>query len=580
MSLIETIINQLRVPDLPYPVKRQASEDAPDWTPVLAHAWRSQTDKTVIAVLKQHPDPFTLRAVNAAYLADRIMDIYLQKSGLHATLVTRVARLRFWLAGDLALKGEDAVATASPVRQWLDSLSELRGWSDTGGRSARRLLEKLDQLVDVVGQAFETGDTAGLDQYVAQWQADQDKQQERVEKLRKRLLETEQGAALQRAADGKAWALMGQLLRQRQLPAAVSDFLKTDWQPLLRQIAYKQGTGSDQWRHARRAMEWLIWAMDPALSNKERDKLYQVGEKLTDTLQQVWRSASDTPPPMEDLGVIQSLLVLRLRGESPEVEPVEIPEHDPEWLQVDSMDTQDFAELTGQWFVTGEGASEERRYLFAIFPESGEALWTNGQGVKLGVESLLAVQEQLRDETLALLPPARHFQQVLDDTLNGLAKVLEAQKRQRDAARAKAQAQAEALRREREEAERRETEAAERERQAEAERQRQAQQAEEEAEQAKQEARARDLLKEVDALELGGWIEVISDGEKQKLKLAVRINASGKLVFVDRLGLNRQEINRMELRDRLAAGEARILSQGAEFADTLSRVVGRIRVGK
>ncbi|SDW63284.1 DUF1631 family protein [Marinobacter mobilis] len=65
-----------------------------------------------------------------------------------------------------------------------------------------------------------------------------------------------------------------------------------------------------------------------------------------------------------------------------------------------------------------------------------------------------------------------------------------------------------------------------------------------------------------------------------RLKLAVRIPATQKLIFVDRLGLNRTEYTEKSLIGDLVQGHVRILSEAAEFDDTLSRVVGRIRVGK
>jgi hypothetical protein len=68
--------------------------------------------------------------------------------------------------------------------------------------------------------------------------------------------------------------------------------------------------------------------------------------------------------------------------------------------------------------------------------------------------------------------------------------------------------------------------------------------------------------------------------EPARLKLAVRINASRKLVFVDRLGLNRREFLEDALVEGIVEGRIRVLGTSAEFDDTLSRVVGRIRVGR
>jgi len=51
-------------------------------------------------------------------------------------------------------------------------------------------------------------------------------------------------------------------------------------------------------------------------------------------------------------------------------------------------------------------------------------------------------------------------------------------------------------------------------------------------------------------------------------------------VFVDRLGLNRREFLQDELVNGIVEGRIRVLGSSAEFDDTLSRVVGRIRVGR
>ncbi|MDK9557773.1 DUF1631 family protein [Marinobacter sp. M216] len=98
-------------------------------------------------------------------------------------------------------------------------------------------------------------------------------------------------------------------------------------------------------------------------------------------------------------------------------------------------------------------------------------------------------------------------------------------------------------------------------------------------------AREQRLLarKQVLGLKLGGWIVVspsIPEEEPIRLKLAVRINASRELVFVDRLGLNRREFLEDNLVEGIVVGRIRVLGSSAEFDDTLSRVVGRIRVDR
>ncbi|KKL91499.1 hypothetical protein LCGC14_1894050, partial [marine sediment metagenome] len=154
-------------------------------------------------------------------------------------------------------------------------------------------------------------------------------------------------------------------------------------------------------------------------------------------------------------------------------------------------------------------------------------------------------------------------------------------------AAAAAKARADALRQERESIEllRREQEAA---RQATLERQRQEAEskrvANEKAELERLYEEATQLAqKQVNDINLGGWIVVeaqTQEVEASRLKLAVRTNASRKLIFVDRLGLNRREFQEHELVLGIVEKRVRVLGGAAEFDETLSRVVGRIRVGR
>jgi multidrug efflux pump subunit AcrA (membrane-fusion protein) len=176
---------------------------------------------------------------------------------------------------------------------------------------------------------------------------------------------------------------------------------------------------------------------------------------------------------------------------------------------------------------------------------------------------------------------------VLSETVNLLFKVCEKQQKQRQEAAREAKARAEALRKEKEAAERaRKAEeearqAALEQQRAEAERQRQAdEQAEQDRLLKEREVAA---AKQVESIALGGWIVLAPEGEGEepaRLKLAVKISASRKFVFVDRLGLNRREFLHDDLVSGIVSGRIRVLGSAAEFDDTLSRVVGRIRVGR
>lgn len=560
-----------------------------DWRPLLLDCWNQQRDERVIHVIRSVDLPWTVKQVNAAYISDRIMDVFLKASGLHPELSRRVARLRFYFAWRLHASG--AGAFTDTLIEWLDSLQEWRGWSCSGSRSEKVLLDMLTNLLGAVSSEFETGDTGPVEHLCLQWQADSSRRRAQVGRLRQRLLETEQGAARQRRADQTARALLGRALDGRQLARPVVRFIFDVWFGLLKQAAWEGGVDGEAFRHGSRLLEWLVWLGDPTLSDKDQDRLYHVGEQIGDRIHEVWNRTFDTPLPTGALAGIDRVLVSRLRGETPELEPA-LPSQrqfswNSEWLDISSVDAEAVAAAEGHWYVQGDGAREQRRYFFALLEDTAEILWTNGAGVKLGVQAWAEFETQRAEGVLRPLPDLTPFGKVLTDTLEVLARVSEKQVRQREQAARAARDRAEALRREREATEkaRREQEAEQAE---ELERQqRMAEKQRQDDEKAEQERIAQEKLllarKQVAGIKLGGWITLVPDepeGEPLRLKLAVRINASRKLVFVDRLGLNRREFLEDPLADEIVAGRVRVLGTEAEFDDTLSRVVGRIRVGR
>ncbi|MDX1590274.1 MAG: DUF1631 family protein [Oleiphilaceae bacterium] len=587
MNAVEAIIRQLRVPGLPYPVGQQSGSGESDWTGFLADAWQQQTDLSVMDLLSAEESvTWSMTQVNAGYLADRIMDVFLQKSGLHPTLVARVARLRFWLAWDLHQRNSQAVGENAPLREWLDSLHWLKGWSETGGRSDRQMFSQLDTLQQAVTEAFSAHSDAPVNAFFSQWLELIDSQHRKAATLQQRLLKTEQGAALQRASENAAQAALGRALQGRALPLSITRFLLDDWHPVLRQAVRRSGVGSQQWRHAHRLLEWLVWVADPSLSGNARDKLYQVGEQLVEKMHslvvELWPGASTRP--QLDYAVVESLLVLRMRGEEPELEPAPELAFDSVWLEAPSASAE-ARDWEGQWYLYLDGEREIRQFLFCYLEDTGEVLWTNGFGMKLGIQSFSEARAELSSGYLQCLPPLHSFGTVLNKTLESLSQLLAVQQKKRQQALLRAREEAEALRRAREAQEAAEQQRIEDQRLLEeAAARRSAEDARERERIARQnEERARHdaLLALVDAVHLGGWVELDpGTGKARRLKLALRIKASGKLVFVDRLGLNRETLNRYDLAAMLLEERAKILDQGAEFEDTLSRVVGRIRVGR
>ncbi len=583
------VLSGIRVPDLPYPVQKLSADAISDWRPLLLSCWTEQRDEPVTRVIRSVSLTWSVRQINSAYVADRIMGVFLKTSGLHPELARRIARLRFFFAWRMDLEG--AGALHDTLIHWLDSLQDCRGWSASGGRSDRAVLDLLDALNIAVSGSFDSGDIEPVLAFCRQWEEDAAKREQQNDKLRQRLLETELGAARQRRAEQTARALVGRAMKNRELPQPVVSFIFDHWFGLLKQIVWAEGTDGDNWRHASKLLEWLVWIGDPGLSDSDRNRLYTVGEQIGDRIADVWSRVQKKPLGEKALEGVQAVMVARLRGVTPDLVPALPADNrfswDPSWLGFSAIEEAEVAPVKGNWFVEGEGAAEQRRFFFALLPDTSEVLWTNGAGVKLGLLPWARFVDALDNGTLRPLPPLKPFGEVLAETITSLSVVLDRQKLQREKAAKEAKARAEALRQEKEAAERRQQEE-ESARQAELARRKEAEEAQrlanEEAEQERllqeKDAVAREL---VDGIKLGGWIVEENVGKEQgpaRLKLAVRINASRKLVFVDRLGLNRREFLVDELVAEIIAGRIRVLGTSAEFDDTLSRVVGRIRVGR
>jgi len=586
---IGDVISGIRVPDLPYPVGKPEKEAVSDWTPLLMSCWTEQRDEPVSHVIRSVSLTWSVRQINAAYVSDRIMDVFLRSSGLHPELARRIARLRFFLAWRMNLEGGDVFNDA--LMGWLDSFQDHRGWSANGGRSSRMLLDQLDSLTAEVSGCFEAGDTEPVMAFCQQWKADARKREQQTERLRERLLKTEQGAARQRRAEHTARALIGRAMKGRQLPEPIVQFVMDTWFPLLKQIIWENGLNGDNWRHASKLLEWLVWIGDSKLSDNDQNRLYTVGEQLGDRIIDVWNRLNKEPLPETALAGIQSVMVQRLRGETPELVPALPPPDrfswDSAWLSLEPVPEQDYQAMQFKWYVEGDGAKEQRRFFLALLEDTREVLWTNGAGVKLGLLPWTTFKADFDQGVLRPLAPIKPFGEVLAETVTALSNVLYRQMLQRKKAAEDAKERAALLRQEKALAEKKHAEeqavkAAEKEKQRlEAEAQKQADEdADAERLRQEKESAARGL---VEGIKLGGWIVVEnreSPSEAQRLKLAVRINASRKLVFVDRLGMNRREFIEDALIDEVVTGNVRVLGAAAEFDDTLSRVVGRIRVGK
>ncbi len=165
------------------------------------------------------------------------------------------------------------------------------------------------------------------------------------------------------------------------------------------------------------------------------------------------------------------------------------------------------------------------------------------------------------------------LQQVLDATIRGFEKILETQQVARQAASEKAIKEAALLQREHENAEKEARLQAEKQAKMIADR---STRLKAQREKAYAEELNANACATVSKLRLDAWIFVKS--KQDKFKLAVKLASAKKFVFVDKHGLQKIEFLEEELIEAVSRQEVECLSFGAEFEDSLERVVSRIRI--
>lgn len=88
-------------------------------------------------------------------------------------------------------------------------------------------------------------------------------------------------------------------------------------------------------------------------------------------------------------------------------------------------------------------------------------------------------------------------------------------------------------------------------------------------------------VKQVDNFHVGIWVEFLGEENTSvRCKLAARINAIDKYIFVNRQGVKVVEKTRMGLAQELKDGTVKIISDGLLFSRALETVIGNLRVSQ
>ncbi|MCP5206677.1 MAG: DUF1631 family protein [Hahellaceae bacterium] len=580
MHPIALILKNLRVPDLPYRMRGSVEDDAAQKEKVLAFLLdpltRVESQSTLKTFREMQPKQSLLpKWFNSFFLADRLIDVYLRKNDFSPELEEKLSHWRFALAYIFVYLGQGHEHPENFVhllRTFDTFAKEYVGYSAAAARG-KLVIEALERLnlkifvTDIGRPGFQA-------ELFGEIEKEFKTNNERRRKIVERLVQTEQGLSRSEHAGELSRRIVASALDGRLLPESISDFVTEVWVELLRQKVLTEN----------------IETMPPALDVLTKDlyltfstsvsmqasKKQEIAISLVDRLEtELGKYEGRIPDYQTHLGRIQKDVIDQLQAKPVEVQQFlfgdgALPKTDGKVL------VQNPEQYENVWIEVKD--LKLRHQVTLWLPLTQTYLMTNLLGMKTGYLKYAALMTGLQTGAIRRVSEYVSLESIIDETVRGLSKVVSAQMQQRQQAIDKAKREAEEIRLAKERAE---AEVAERKRLAKEEAARlQAQAASEKAAAEAQQQRIKELelTEAISDLKMGAWVEFTRRDELEKGKLAVKTKATQKLIFVDKLGLNRFEIKVDELVAQVLEGKARILDSGTEFDDSLERTVSRIRM--
>lgn len=498
-----------------------------------------------------------------------------------------------------------------PLWSVLENLREAgTGYQPELGRAGERVLAEWSAVLEPLPAGHWDLAAARARELAAQ-------ERQKLARLEQRLIDGERGQLRSRRAQLLAAREMNRAMAGHRFSAALAAFLQNDWYRELQFCLLQHGEDSPAWAAHLALTQRLIASLQPADGDPEaQQRLYALipdtGAELRALLQQRVHDAAELD---RMLALIEGEHIVLLRGGAPAATPFALLASDDPWASSSMSLSRDLLQRAagiplGSAFLVRDADGERRVKLVLRLDEGGQLLFVNRLGVKALQKSFEEFGYWLATGMAQPLPAPGDAPDVLRAVLGEW--LAQAEQQTQALAAQRAQQQAEALRRQAA----RDKALAEAEALAEA-RRRAAREAEQQAREAEQQARAAELQRRrtlADAeyrgdeqqrlrqarqlavgLTIGSWVEFYNlprpagadqhrapepgaaTGQAERLRLAVKLSGSGKLIFVDRDGVRRAESERDEFAARLLDGSARILDRGPQFEDTLVRVVDSLR---
>lgn len=375
-------------------------------------------------------------------LVGMLFEYILQDRNLPAQMQAMLGRLQIPFLKVALLDKHLFARRTHPARVLLDSLAQACvGWSEESDRD-QRLYGKVKEIVESLLKDFED-DLGIFDRLRVDFEAFADTNKRRADLAEQRAGEATRGR--EKLLDARRTAAREIMLRieGRAMPEMIRNLLSRPWANYLVLVLLRQGDSSDEWRHALRFADELVWSVQPKQNATERERLAAVLPQLEKTLRHglatVAFDETDVRRLMQQLNVLyQSLLqpaAPTAVTEAPELELTDplpaasqeagesvmsvIAEEEPAAVSMDSVEERWIAAVrelkVGTWieFLDEQGA-KERAKLSWISPISSKYLFVNRRGLKVADRTLVQLASDLAEGRITVLEEVPLFDRALD----------------------------------------------------------------------------------------------------------------------------------------------------------------------
>jgi hypothetical protein len=539
------------------------SSKQPDWV----------LDNFTFAVLASVDDCMTL-IFNITQMAPHVDD--------------QLRKLKPRIAASLLAQPDLPLTKEPDLFNTLDVLNRgMVGWTEGLGAGSNKLKSVFDDAIEQLVQGG--SDLSALHAELARFMK---KESDKIRRLEDRLAASETGIVRSKQAKVLAANLINDKTVGKLITESLGTFLRGPWNDSLQLLVNAKGIDSEEWQRASALTETILWTYQPIDEEDEqaaqtKQKLYRIIEHLPGEVKELLVALEHNTHATESaLETLENEQVTIVSGISPEyVEFESIPSESTEvHSTVSRVLLRKVQELTpGQWFSYTDGDQVKLIKLVLKLDDVKQLLFTNRNGMKVMQKSFDEFAYYISSHVVRVINPEAAFSSTFKTYYQGMIDELKKHRQlindrkaevdrldeERKQAQKKALAEAQKLAIDKEEAEQARAAAL---------KAAQLEHAKAEASKLENADRLEEFTQVVASLAAGAEV-LLPDalGEKQICKLAVKIAAADKFIFVDRDGMKAGDYNAEQLVQLLVAGQAELGESGVEFEDTLASVVSKLR---